>query len=301
LGRPLDNRNEKTNPGTYWFWNDWSADNGLRACGVAEKGLWFEMLGIMARSNKKGLLLDGDKKMDNKTLAKIVGESEAYVDQLLNELRKHGVFSETADGIIYNRRMAREESLSTTRSEAGKKGMESRWKKYQTDNKAHNKPITSLGKDRLGKDRYGIKEEERIDEKRVKGGGKEGKAPDPADLRLTQLLVDLMQKNNPNSSILKGLTEARQAEWMSQCRLLREADGKSEADIEKVIRFSQSDGFWKTNILSMPKLREKWDQLWLKASSPTTGGRAKERLDIARSWCEKREASREREKTDECK
>jgi hypothetical protein len=88
---------------------------------------------------------------------------------------------------------------------------------------------------------------------------------DPIDLRLTQLLIDLMQKNNPESSTLKHLTEKKQTDWMNQCRLLREADNRTEADIEKVIRFSQGDSFWKNNVLSMPKLREKWDTLWMKA------------------------------------
>ena len=92
------------------------------------------------------------------------------------------------------------------------------------------------------------------------------------DIRLTQLLVDLMQKNNPDSSILKHLTEKRRAEWMNQCRLLREADKRTEIEIEQVIQFSQADSFWKQNILSMPKLREKWDQLWLKAQGPGREG-----------------------------
>jgi uncharacterized protein YdaU (DUF1376 family) len=91
------------------------------------------------------------------------------------------------------------------------------------------------------------------------------------DIRLTQLLVDFMKKNNPDSSILKHLTEKRQAEWINQCRLLRESDGRSPEQIEAVIRFSQDDPFWKQNILSMPKLREKWDQLWLKAQNASRG------------------------------
>jgi len=105
---------------------------------------------------------------------------------------------------------------------------------------------------------YKSKEEE----KRVQ---REEKEPNGIDQRLTQLLIDLMQKNNPESSTLKHLTEKKQIDWMNQCRLLRETDNRTEADIEKVIRFSQGDSFWQKNILSMPKLREKWDQLWMKA------------------------------------
>jgi hypothetical protein len=91
------------------------------------------------------------------------------------------------------------------------------------------------------------------------------KGINPEDVRLVQLLIDLMVRNNPDSSIIKRLTPDRQAEWIKQCRLLRESDEKKIEDIEAVIRFSQDDKFWQSNILSMSKLREKFDQLWLKA------------------------------------
>lgn len=98
-------------------------------------------------------------------------------------------------------------------------------------------------------------------------------ASEDLDTRLTQLLVDLMIKNNPKSSIIKRLTPKRHEEWVNQCRLLRTIDQKTPGEIKRVILFSQSDSFWKSNILSMPKLREKWDQLWLKAkvSQPSEG------------------------------
>jgi hypothetical protein len=82
----------------------------------------MEMLSIMARSKKKGYLLDGEKQMESKTLAKIVSISIEETDRLLDELRAHGVFSESVDGIIYNRRMAREGEISEIRAEAGSHG-----------------------------------------------------------------------------------------------------------------------------------------------------------------------------------
>jgi hypothetical protein len=103
------------------------------------------------------------------------------------------------------------------------------------------------------------------------------------DKRLTQLLIELMEKNNPSSSILKRLTEDRQKKWMNECRLLREQDGRTPEEIESVIRFSQGDSFWKGNILSMGKLREKWDQLWIKARSAN----GDDRLDGIKAWAEK--------------
>jgi len=89
----------------------------------------------------------------------------------------------------------------------------------------------------------------------------------PDDVKLTQLLISLMKENNPESSILKHQTPVRLAGWYSSCRLLRERDGKTPEAIAQVIQFSQDDEFWRSNILSMPKLREQWDQLYLKAKS----------------------------------
>jgi hypothetical protein len=40
-------------------------------------------------------------------------------------------------------------------------------------------------------------------------------------------------------------------------------DGRTEQDIENVLKWSQNDDFWCGNILSMEKLRSKFDQLTL--------------------------------------
>lgn len=118
----MDDGREDKLPWTKWSWSDWAADYGLRASSLAAKGLWMEMLSIMARSKRKGYLLDGEKQMESKTLANIVSIPTDEADCLINELRSHGVFSESADGIIYNRRMAREGEISEIRAECGKHG-----------------------------------------------------------------------------------------------------------------------------------------------------------------------------------
>jgi hypothetical protein len=213
------------------------------------------MLSIMARSKDKGFLLDGESKMESKTLAKLTGESVPLIEALLSELKSHSVYSQTYDGIIFNRRMARESELSEIRSEAGRLGGRPKSKPKAKDKSKTKAPSASASE-------YASSSLELKDKK-----------IHPDDLRLVQLLVDLMQQNNPTSTTIQNLTEARQANWLRECRLLREKDGKSVEDIEAVICFSQNDPFWKSNILSMGTLREKWDRLWLKAkgSDPHAG------------------------------
>jgi len=143
----MDNGREDKNPWDKWYWQDYETDTGLRSCSLQAQGLWMRLLCYMARNKIKGYLLDGDRPMDNKTIAKLVGETEKFVSSLVNELRSHGVMSQTAEGLIYNRRMARESSLSAKRSEAGKRGMETRWGVKQNDNnpitEGDNKTITA--------------------------------------------------------------------------------------------------------------------------------------------------------------
>jgi len=66
---------EDKNPWVKWYWSDWLSAHDLRACSLAARGLWVEMLAIMARASIKGTLALNGKVLDSKMLAKIVGES----------------------------------------------------------------------------------------------------------------------------------------------------------------------------------------------------------------------------------
>lgn len=59
-------------------------------------------------------------------------------------------------------------------------------------------------------------------------------------------------------------------------RLMLDRDGRTVEQIENAIRWCQADSFWRSNILSAAKLREKYDQLRLAAQreqKPQTPGR----------------------------
>lgn len=55
------------------------------------------------------------------------------------------------------------------------------------------------------------------------------------------------------------------AKWRDAARLLIDRDQRTEAQVIAAIDWCQSDEFWRGNILSLPKLREKYDQLRLHA------------------------------------
>lgn len=60
--------------------------------------------------------------------------------------------------------------------------------------------------------------------------------------------------------------------WANDLRLMREQDGHTHNEIRNVFLFANTDNFWKTNILSTGKLREKFSQLHSRMSNGDLNG-----------------------------
>jgi hypothetical protein len=97
-------------PWLKFYPSDWLSDEALRCCPLDARGLWIDLIAIMAKSESHGHLLIGGKPATNDQLARISGVSLERVSELLAELESAGVFSRNAKGSIYSRKMVREES-----------------------------------------------------------------------------------------------------------------------------------------------------------------------------------------------
>jgi hypothetical protein len=75
---------------------------------------------------------------------------------------------------------------------------------------------------------------------------------------LCSLLADLIEGN---ASKRPTLTKA----WRDAARLMLDRDERELDKTRNLIRWSQADGFWRKNILSMAKFRQRYDQLRLAA------------------------------------
>lgn len=74
--------------------------------------------------------------------------------------------------------------------------------------------------------------------------------------RLCDLLADLIEQNGSRRPTVT-------AAWVSEGERMLRLDGREPAKVERCIRWCQADTFWRGNILSMVKLRAKYDQLRL--------------------------------------
>jgi hypothetical protein len=89
--------------------------------------------------------------------------------------------------------------------------------------------------------------------------------------QLAKLLIDQITGNKPNFKSPDNIDN-----WANEVRLMMENDKRSYEQIEKVIKWCQKDSFWQSNILSIKKLREKFDQL---ESKMNQDGRPKYNFD----------------------
>ena len=107
------------------------------------------------------------------------------------------------------------------------------------------------------------------------GKGKEGKepssetAPPPADPPpllddredVERICTHLADRIESNGSRRPNVT----AKWRAAARLMLDRDGRTETDVHAAIDWCQNHEFWRGNVLSLPKLRDKYDQLRLQA------------------------------------
>lgn len=75
---------------------------------------------------------------------------------------------------------------------------------------------------------------------------------------LVNLLSSKMTENNPNCKLPSDFKK-----WYNEIRLMIDKDGYSFEQVDEMIRWSQNDSFWRSNILSADKLRKQAGKLVL--------------------------------------
>lgn len=104
-----------------FWWADWQNDPGLRLCSLGARGLWMEMLCLMALSPRPGYLVINGSESLCLQLSRISSSRYNTVRKHLDELQKHFIFS-LDDGVIFSRRMVKDfEASEIGRKNAAKR------------------------------------------------------------------------------------------------------------------------------------------------------------------------------------
>lgn len=110
-------------PWMKFYPRDWRGDQALRMVSLAARGLWIECLAVMHEATPYGHLVVNGRPVGDDALARMVGASGDEVRTLLSELREAGVCDVTGAGVIFSRRMVRDQE----RAAKGRKAVKKRW------------------------------------------------------------------------------------------------------------------------------------------------------------------------------
>ena len=148
-----------------WFYRDVQADSKLRMCSLEARGCWYEMLWVMAASDRHGYLEHKGEPYTDPMLARLLGTDIDTLYRCKRELLSAGVPS--LDGETwFNRRMVADQQRREVGSKFGKKGGGNpalKKEKNQKKEEEEEEPIThiSIKGGYIGVDQ----EEQRIDAK----------------------------------------------------------------------------------------------------------------------------------------
>ncbi|MGO1699871.1 MAG: hypothetical protein ACTHZD_16130, partial [Micrococcaceae bacterium] len=143
------------------------------------------------------------------------------------------------------------------RAEAGRAGAAARWQAHgKTDGKSHGKTDGKRDGKKMAETETETELSSAIPDRR----------PD-VDSLCSRLADHIEANGSKRPTIGKA--------WHDAARLLLDRDERPVVEAERLIDWCQQDEFWRSNILSMPKFRQQYDQLKLKA-----GPAAKPRPDF---------------------
>ena len=121
-------------PSMQFYPGDWKKDPGIKSLSIAARGLWFEMLLIMWEAENRGYLVVGNVPMNSQQLARNVGIDRTECEQLMKELEEVNIYSRSDEiGVIYCRRMVKDENLRLAKCRAGVASGEQRRNKRATE------------------------------------------------------------------------------------------------------------------------------------------------------------------------
>jgi len=106
-------------------------------------------------------------------------------------------------------------------------------------------------------------------------------APPSVEAELTAgLLRDLILGNDPRARVPAHDSRAWHS-WLTDLDRLHRIDGRPWPEIERIVRWSQADEFWRGNIISAGSLRKQFGRLLLQADRAPTTRSGRNRRELA--------------------
>ena len=88
------------------------------------------------------------------------------------------------------------------------------------------------------------------------------------EYKCVDILVASCKKSFPNSKVPS--TEAEREKWAVEIERMKRLDERNESDILEALTYATTDSFWKSNIRSTKKFRDKFETLIVQSRGKAT-------------------------------
>jgi hypothetical protein len=105
-----------------WYWRDFDADQGLRACSHGAQALWMRLMSIAAQNEPVGYVSINGVPLSVADIAQQTGWTQEEATAEIAELERRGVFSRDRRGCIYSRRIVKDQKRLRCARDNGKLG-----------------------------------------------------------------------------------------------------------------------------------------------------------------------------------
>ena len=106
-----------------FFPSDWLSEESLRLVSPAARGVWIDLICLMAKNERRGYLeLNGGVNPTLPQLGRLVGLSAQEIGPLIDELKHAGTCSIDAKGVLFCRRLVRDTEAYEQAVTYGKQG-----------------------------------------------------------------------------------------------------------------------------------------------------------------------------------
>lgn len=247
-------------------------DYGLEGYGL----YWYCIELIAGKVDKDNITFELEH--DARIIARNTGSTPQKVEEMMKYFVDVGLF-ESSVGVITCIKLARRLDKSMT-SNAQMREIIDNFKSHDgvmTQSELdHDKSMIESEKPMQDKNRL---DKNRLDKKNS-NSPTDGKPPavkkfTDDDVRFSEWFYQGLLEINPNHKKPNFET----AGWADSVRLMREQDRRTYDEMTKLFQWVHNDNFWKAQILSPKKLREKWDQLTIKMNQPQTGSVNPDKVD----------------------
>jgi len=202
---------------------------------------------------------------DARVIARNTCSTAQRVEEMMKKFSELGLF-EMSEGVISCLKLAKRADDYTAKLVKKQEGVEKKLNPPQeNENQAETLTTAGVGESPTKTNKDPL-DKIRLDKNRL---DKNNTSPTPAkpkftdwDMRFSQWALNTLQADNPN------LKKPNLESWAKDCRLMRERDNRDPEEMKTLWQWARANSFWKANILSLGKFRDKFDLLFAQSQRP---------------------------------